>query len=357
MLLPSKREMEQLSDEPLIVLALGPYLDGNHLWETAAELSLKLRDQAKFKVQPLSVKLCAPTTSAASLSDSLQLDPSRRLAKLKERGAGGDQSVKDATVVESRGPRIRDAAKTFSEYCHQVRASLIVAPIHARAGIMSWSYGSFAESLIDQAMVPMVFVGPSCSLSALPVRRILYATDLSINSKLVLKNLILFAKYLDAGITLYHQVPVSREWETHLQSIRLEDAKQALNGAWIEDYERRKRKAEGFAAHISGAGLEADIFTEASGMAFTDALLDCARRNQYDLLAFGASKRRIFSFFSRGMIRTLLRFAPCPVWTLGERHSVKALLLSDSSGNDGALKMPGAGQPSSPFASPLKHHA
>lgn len=109
-------------------------------------------------------------------------------------------------IVTSRHPRKGTRpAGLLAAHAHRTGAGLIVVATHARGPLVKWLLGSFAESLLAAATVPLLIVNPRLQYeSGRPLKRLLFPTDLSAASRRHFDQLLVLARRHGMNITALH---------------------------------------------------------------------------------------------------------------------------------------------------------
>lgn len=179
------------------------------------------------------------------------------------------------------------------------RIDLAIVSTHGRTGFRHLLMGSVAEELFRTLPCPVLTVGPNIStrFAARPeVKRILFPTDLSLDSKAVFPYLAVVAAEYDASITVLHVLP----GENHRHPSALDEA-----GVLKEEIQR-------MACHQVDPRCRVSTVVERGDPA--ERIL--AHATNADLIGFGVHKASEFTTHFRNTIPyKVVLHAPCPVLT------------------------------------------
>ena len=215
----------------------------------------------------------------------------------------------------------RGAVRALMSYAENEGYHWIVVASHGRRGLTRSLMGSFAESLIIHSKVPVLVVGAEATPSAHEkFREVLFATDLSPQSKKALQALLPSVRLVGAKVRLYHAVV--RPLEPVVQSGLL-----LASGAWVGipeflklEQDRKRAELKEWMEKIQEQGVPCTFELEESTQPLPERIIDVAREHQASVIAL-AGKSGGFSAALLGSIaRDIVRGAHCPVWVLHEKE-------------------------------------
>ncbi|HLW51547.1 MAG TPA: universal stress protein [Candidatus Angelobacter sp.] len=103
-----------------------------------------------------------------------------------------------------------EVRETLSRVADEHAIDLIVVGTHARHGLSYLLFGSIAESLGRSSSRPVITVGPKVKVSFEgPLKKIVYATDFSDESKIALPYATSLAQEFRADLTVFHAAPAA----------------------------------------------------------------------------------------------------------------------------------------------------
>ena len=195
-------------------------------------------------------------------------------------------SVSHKTIVE----RQVSVHRGLLELIREVRPDLTVLATHGREGLSHLLLGSVAEKIVQHAFRPVLCVREPDHGPALPCRRILVPTDLSIASRLAFPMAALFARTFESEVVAVHVRPEGR----HAPAEHVGDAEL-----------RRVFEADFAGARVVPRLLEGKVW---------DRIVAIAREERVDLIVM--STRGHDSLADRivgSNTERVVRHAPCPV--------------------------------------------
>jgi nucleotide-binding universal stress UspA family protein len=239
------RAREQKPKPPLIVWAVDPFEESGPV-RTHVEDSLRaLVRRTKARVLPIHIFSVSET--------SPNVDPAIAALKLYLQRAAIPGCLEPCVLFESMTSRSR-AAELLLDRALTEGAELVVAGSHGRSTWARWLMGSFAESLLLRAPLPVLLI----SRRALPLTghwNTLFATDLGQPSRRLFEESLPLLRRFGGKLTLFHSAP--NPIEPVVQSGIL-----LLGGAWVpvhpyfaRDTEARNRKLRAWANHGQRRGV------------------------------------------------------------------------------------------------------
>ena len=187
--------------EPLIVVPL----DGSDLSEAAVPLATTLAKATGSSVLFLTVW---EEGERALIGDLPELgdDLFRKGEEHLEGYLAGVAESAQATGVEAQTElRVGRPAEEILRVLEQRDPRLLVMATHGRSGLSRWHYGSVAGTLVREAPLPTIMVGPKLldgEAATEPIRRILVPLDGSALAEAALRPALELAEALDAGLLL-----------------------------------------------------------------------------------------------------------------------------------------------------------
>jgi nucleotide-binding universal stress UspA family protein len=191
-------------------------------------------------------------------------------------------------------------------------ADLIVMGTHSRKGLSRLFLGSFAESTLLYARVPVMVVGPHSELKGF--KNILFATDFGDKSNSTFQKVLLLAKDWGANLTIFHSV--SHPVEPVIQAGAF-----LLGGGWIDLPEymtqveaMNRKQAERWNTLAENQGVKVKVVFVPSGGNVSHSIVDYAQSHEVGLIAMNAESGPLASTFIGSISRQVVRNAYCPVW-------------------------------------------
>lgn len=231
-------------------------------------------------------------------------------------------NLKRPQVLMQKSSSNIEATMLISKYAKSVSADLIVVSSHSRTGVSRLLLGSFTETLILHASVPVMVVGTH--LHELPaLDHIIFPTKFGSHSKFIFRRVVLLAKALNAHLTLFHSVPPLTIEPLFQSGVYL------LGGAWIpvqsyfaNEVERKKRRIKLWCQWARQKNIRTDYEIQSEGGDIAESILNLAERKKSGFIAMEGQSGRISAALIGSVTRQVLRHSTCPVWVI--RYSMEA---------------------------------
>jgi nucleotide-binding universal stress UspA family protein len=222
--------------------------------------------------------------------------------------------LQEPEVIFEPAVSLQRSAKALLKYAKSADADLLVVGTHARKGIARALMGSFAETLMLQAKIPLLVVNPGTRPR--PLKNILFPTDFSAPSKKAFEHVVRFARALNAKVTLLHVVP-------HPIEPVFQSGVYLLGGGWVsapelirKGEEDRHRIAEQWIESAAKSGVKAAVTFESGRNGVRQAVLARAKSSGAGMIAMAAESGTVASALLGSIARQVVREATCPVWIL-----------------------------------------
>jgi nucleotide-binding universal stress UspA family protein len=194
-------------------------------------------------------------------------------------------------VILSDSSSYRKAANALVEHAGKSGADAIVAHTHGRTGIGRFFLGSFAETLLAAAKMPLLLVNPKTKVPA-RIERILHPTDFSVYAPAEYRDVLRLAERFHSGITLLH----------------ITGTKGAIP--------RARKHADRWAAIALGRGIAFDSVIRERTRDASEEIISAARDTGAGLIAMESNTGALTALVMGSTTRQVIRKAPCPVWVL-----------------------------------------
>lgn len=209
-------------------------------------------------------------------------------------------------VVECKGAGQREAVMCMLKYARKLNADAMLISTHARRGLERMAMGSFAETLITLAKIPVIVTNPT---QAVPqnVRRILVPTDLGLKNTKFISMIATYAKALEAEIVLYYKQP------DPLDPI-VQQGVYALGGGWVsaqsyidDELQRKTRELEKLEQFLVKRGVKASHILDSSPGDLVESIDKTAREANCDMVSVvthaGSWTATLLGSVARGLVR------------------------------------------------------
>lgn len=303
--------MNRLTASRKILWAVDPFVRDQAVNRRTAKAVSILASQWNASILPVYVFGQAGTIlkSHPFLVRDMQLDGEVRLERLV---GGLDFPEREPLfILEASGPELRSLVDELLLLSKKKKVGLIAMGTHARKGLERLLYGSFAETLIHRADVPLYVINPQGAISK-RLNHVLFPTDFSAESKAAFKRVIAFARELRANLTIFHV-------------LKLDDVIWGEPGMGIypapadllpQEIKNRTSEAERWAelARASGVITSFEVERRVTGTV-CDAVVEIAQRRA-TLIAMAAHSGPLATALLGSVTRQVTRCAPCPVWVV-----------------------------------------
>jgi nucleotide-binding universal stress UspA family protein len=233
--------------------------------------------------------------------------------------------VRPRVLVQETASTTR-AIDAISDYAVASDMDLIVSSTHGRSGVKRLLMGSFVETLLLRAYVPVLVVGAdSPEPRERPLARLLMPTDLSDYSKDLYIEVVHLCAEMKADLTLFHAIP-------HPVEPIVSSGVYLLGGGWVpvesyfaEETRFRERRADAWAKWAEGKGVRVTPVVEPQGASISARLTYIAEERGIGAIVMEAQNGPITSALVGSVTRQTVRHAPCPVWVVGPKAHASAL--------------------------------
>lgn len=209
-------------------------------------------------------------------------------------------------VIECKGAGQREAVKCLLNYTRKVKADALLISTHARRGLERMAMGSFAETLITLAKIPVIVTNPT---QAVPqsVRRILVPTDLSGKNTKFISMIGTYAKAMGAEVVLYYKQP------DPLDPI-IQQGVYALGGGWVsaqsyidDELQRKTRELEKLEQFLTKRGVTTSHVLDSSPGDLIESIDRVSQEKNCDMISVvthaGSWTATLLGSVARGLVR------------------------------------------------------
>src|SRR3972149_5931975 len=219
-------------------------------------------------------------------------------------------NVSAPTVLVQDTRSLRQTVGTLLRYARKTRAALVAVSTHARTRLDRFVMGSFAETLLLHADIPLLIVNPSVG-DLRDVRRLLFPPDFSAGSRSAFQAILPVAKRHRTTVTLFSQCEyLVPETAAQVRSVpayqqffeRDVAAKRAKGRAWAAVAGKRGGTAKGASGQHPGFVPE--------------SILAAAKASKASLIAMASQSGTVAATVLGSVTRQVVRQARCPVWVI-----------------------------------------
>jgi nucleotide-binding universal stress UspA family protein len=214
---------------------------------------------------------------------------------------------------------LHGGVEALINYVKESESELIVASTHAKKGPNRWLTGSFAETLMVHSDVPLLVVNPRWELKAV-TNEIVFPTDFSAVSRAAFDRVVVLAKNMNCGITLFHKLPTTMAplFDTELSGYPVYEV--TVNSQ--TEFARKKAHQWQDAAKSKGVNVRVEIHSELSGTP-AEAILNYAESRNC-VIAMAARSGPISAAILGSTTRRVVRGSISPVWVVHPDLAQKA---------------------------------
>jgi nucleotide-binding universal stress UspA family protein len=231
------------------------------------------------------------------------------------------EGVLPPKIISQVATSMTHTVDTLTQASIDLGADVILATTHGRSGFRRFISGSFTETLMARSALPVVVLGPHIKKSVkieMP-KKILFASDLSEESKEVFRRVLSMAKFMGAEVTVFHTLALS--FEPVFQSGVF-----LLGGGWVpiqanfgEELQRQERRAHAWARWGNTQGVKVSYWISMESRSVSESLLKATEDSNYSMIAIEAQSGAFSATLLGSITRQVVRHSPCPVWVLPAR--------------------------------------
>ncbi len=289
-----------------IVWAVDPFLAEKSGIRSAAWCLRSLAAFESAEVHPIYV-LASPR-GVSPLAD-IQINGQRRLAPILARAKL--KATKALEVLPGNSMTVRGQAQELLARAEALDADLVVASTHGRKWVRRWVLGSFAETLMLHARIP-VLLAPAQRQRAPDLKKILFPTDFSDESRAAFERVLEFALRYHSKVTLFHKVRFIVYPAFDFGAAYYAAYSQALG----EEVSAAEKRAEEWVSHATDRGVSIDkVFDRSRFGTPVEAILKRAKRSG-GLIALASASGPVSAVLLGSTTREVSRGAEQPVWVI-----------------------------------------
>lgn len=209
------------------------------------------------------------------------------------------------TIVGVGSSSIRTQVESLLRYVEENEADAIIVATHARKGLARFFLGSFAETLVLSATVPVFTVNPDTVVRE-RISNILFPTTFESKFKPAFERVVEMAKILEANVTLYHKFLPIPALQVTLDSMReLEQ-----NSAFVKSH------AHNWQEHARHLGVETEIHLDDQAGSLRASIEHYGTVKNFDLIAMVTETKAGVNLLMGSTTRQIIRQSTCPVWVM-----------------------------------------
>ncbi|MGZ3687288.1 MAG: universal stress protein [Bdellovibrionota bacterium] len=216
------------------------------------------------------------------------------------------------------------SVRSLSDYAIASGVDLIAASTHGRHGLKRLILGSFAESLLQHSLIPVLVIGPHTEPAQI-LERIMFPTDFTFHGERMFRRAVLLAQALRTRLTLFHAV-------VHPVEPVLQSGVYLFGGSWIPmsnyfdpDVPSLERHAEAWCRWANHQGVMADSIIDQDPGPVADRILHSAKSRSVGMIVMEAHSGPWSAALIGSVTRNVVRQAGAPVWVLRESMFAREL--------------------------------
>ena len=286
------------------VLAIDPFSDLS--LESLKEFALPLAQAHKAKLIVVYVLAPASFNWTGDFSGPW-ISKYKPLSEEKLNQSFMDHPEVQKIVLTCRKAGLRESARTLLTFARKCKAERVILATHARHGVERWAMGSFAETVILSAKVPVMVVNPSHHLPQV-VHRILVPTDLTPPSQRHALETAEVARNIDAEIVLFYKQP------DPLDPI-IQQGVYSLGGGWVsvqsfieEEMAAKDKALLDLENRIAKKGVSVRHLVDTSPESLVDSINSAVRSTSADMVSVltrtGSVAATLLGSVARGLVRS-----------------------------------------------------
>jgi nucleotide-binding universal stress UspA family protein len=207
----------------------------------------------------------------------------------------------------------RELVENVLDHAKRRRAEFVAVGTRSSSAMDLLRLGGFTEALVAKASLPVLAVHPR--MKARAVRRILFPTDFSPESRKAFRKTLEIASRLKADLLLAH-VEVSP-----VSAFAYVDAGVAFNPAWADAEaaairERHHLEARYWLREARSTRVRAEYASVRNSYSVAQTVLRIAGRKKVDLISLGSYREGIARTLLGSTVRDVLRSARIPVMVI-----------------------------------------
>jgi len=217
-------------------------------------------------------------------------------------------------LLTQPGNSMQLAAAELVTFARAENAQLIAVGTHSRKGPARWFLGSFAETLLLTSPLPVLVANPR-STERRAVKRILFPTDFTDNSREAFAWVKSLAKQLGVELHLFHRNLMDRD------PARIPFEPPAVPEAlWLRLQEGRLSTGRQWLEEARASGIKAQLHVSRSRASVAEAVSASAKRLAPCMIVLASHGNVVASKLLGSVARQVVRDAPCPVLVIPPRR-------------------------------------
>ena len=297
-----------------IIWSIDPFSDIHHGLNRSSEVLKLLQKKYNCQIQPVYVLSLrtVPWVGNVTPPPLKKLNPQIITACEKWINKTKIKTLPPKILVSQDTSRGSEVKKLLS-FSKKFKADTILVNTHARKGMSRILLGSFAETLLTHAKIPLLFVSPNTK----PIKKLdkaIFATDFSKKSKKALQLFCKLTKGLVKSISLLNEM-------THTLGAFQQSSMTLPEGSFISydefiDLEKkvRQKKSASFLKLVKTFKLKSLLKIETNAGTLSENIIEFSKNQRADMLALASESGTVSSLVLGSTARNVIRLSDRPVW-------------------------------------------
>lgn len=299
-----------MAKSDLVLLAVDPY--ANLAKKMVREVGLVRLLAGNAKLQPTYVLGRDSLNWDGDLSPvwlrNLKTSTFRKMAQMQDR-----KLTSEPMVLVNNKTSIKSDVDVLCKYAEGNGAKFIVLNTHARKGLSRFLLGSFTESVLLRARLPLLLFNPKVEQPK-KIARVFVALEMSRKAQAAFKKQLSWLKTLGAEVILYNKMldPIEPVVQTGVLM---------AGGGWVgldayrtEDRVRRQKQMDAIAADLKRAGLKVRTIIDDAFGTTSERVLKKSRDSGAQLIVIGTQVGTAGALIFGSVARAVARDSRLPVF-------------------------------------------
>jgi nucleotide-binding universal stress UspA family protein len=226
-------------------------------------------------------------------------------------------SFADPDVFIERGGSMQAVAERVNDYARRLGAGFVVIPTTRKSAIGRLVLGSFSETMLLHAAVPILTIGPDSQTSMEARRSLVAAIDVTSDRQSVyIERIIDLAKAFDLEIVfLQAMLPSFRRPALAVDPVLI-DPRALIHSDLADNQQQALGFVDAVARDAERRGARASSRLLISSLIPSKAIVYAAKAERARLIALASQSTPMSWLFVRSVARDVIRTADFPVWVM-----------------------------------------
>lgn len=315
-----------------IIWSIDAFEDKEGLQEKAARVLSVFQSKMSAQIEPVFVLAATDLNWPSDYSTEWMMEFRENLRSHLEKvllTTGFPQVLAPKILIEPLASTSA-AVENLIDYAKKEEADLIIVSSHGRKGLDRFFLGSFAETLLVRASLPVLVIGGGVKVES-HVSRVLFPTEFGEYARETFRRTISIARQTDAAVTIFHSVPmparIVMDTGYYPSMYGLEGEMVTFDDFMKIQADHQMRRAHSWAEWAKDEGVSCDFHVDSSGDAIDELIAKKATEIHCDLIVMEGQSGPLKVAFLGSITRSVVRSAPCPVLVFPRASLEKAAEL------------------------------